>query len=182
MTSANEQRKEDKRRKYDTKYSLAICVPGGEIVSTFDCPLKIELGAAYVQCTIVLGGATQQIVDEADRSLHDALCVLSQSVKETRTVSGRGCSEMLMAEAMSKLAAKMPGRRQGGHHHGDLCQIFENAARYNFRQHIDEREVGDVAALGKTESFQVKNRILLCGTEAAQMIRCVYNIIRAAPQ
>nr|KAG5702826.1 hypothetical protein BaRGS_001908 [Batillaria attramentaria] len=81
---------------------------------------------------------------------------------------------MLMAEAMSKLAAKMPGCRQGGHHHGDLCQIFEND--------IDEREVGDVAALGKTESFQVKNRILLCGTEAAQMIRCVYNIIRAAPQ
>lgn len=41
-------------------------------------------------CTIVLRGATQQILDEAERSLHDALCVLSQTVKETRTVYGGG--------------------------------------------------------------------------------------------
>ena len=41
-------------------------------------------------CTIVLRGATQQILDEADRSMHDALCVLSQTVKETRTVYGGG--------------------------------------------------------------------------------------------
>lgn len=41
-------------------------------------------------CTVVLRGATQQILDEAERSLHDALCVLSQTVKETRTVFGGG--------------------------------------------------------------------------------------------
>ena len=41
-------------------------------------------------CTIVIRGATQQILDEAERSLHDALCVLSQTVKETRTVFGGG--------------------------------------------------------------------------------------------
>ena len=41
-------------------------------------------------CTIVLRGATKQILDEAERSLHDALCVLSQTVKETRTVYGGG--------------------------------------------------------------------------------------------
>ena len=41
-------------------------------------------------CTIVLRGATQQILDEAERSLHDALCVLAQTVKEPRTVFGGG--------------------------------------------------------------------------------------------
>lgn len=41
-------------------------------------------------CTIVLRGATQQILDEAERSLHDALCVLAQTVKEPRTVYGGG--------------------------------------------------------------------------------------------
>lgn len=41
-------------------------------------------------CTIVLRGATQQIIDEAERSLHDALCVLAQTVKDTRTVYGGG--------------------------------------------------------------------------------------------
>lgn len=39
---------------------------------------------------MVLRGATQQILDEAERSLHDALCVLAQTVKETRTVYGGG--------------------------------------------------------------------------------------------
>ena len=41
-------------------------------------------------CTVVLRGATKMIVDEAERSLHDALCVLTQTVKETRTVFGGG--------------------------------------------------------------------------------------------
>jgi T-complex protein 1 subunit beta len=38
----------------------------------------------------VLRGATQQILDEAERSLHDALCVLAQTVKDPRTVYGGG--------------------------------------------------------------------------------------------
>lgn len=47
----------------------------------------LPLGEA---CTIVLRGATQQILDEAERSLHDALCVLAQTVKDPRTVYGGG--------------------------------------------------------------------------------------------
>ena len=49
----------------------------------------VPLGEA---CTIVLRGATQQILDEAERSIHDALCVLTSTVKETRTVYGGGNS------------------------------------------------------------------------------------------
>ena len=41
-------------------------------------------------CSIILRGATQQILDEAERSLHDALCVMTQTVKETGTVFGGG--------------------------------------------------------------------------------------------
>ena len=41
-------------------------------------------------CTIVLRGATQQILDEAERSIHDVLCVLSQTVKEPRICYGGG--------------------------------------------------------------------------------------------
>ncbi|KAI8022767.1 T-complex protein 1 subunit beta [Camellia lanceoleosa] len=33
-------------------------------------------------CTIVLRGASNHVLDEAERSLHDALCVLSQEVAE----------------------------------------------------------------------------------------------------
>ncbi|XP_016390658.1 T-complex protein 1 subunit beta [Sinocyclocheilus rhinocerous] len=106
-------------------------VTGGEISSTFDHPELVKLGRCKLieevmigedtlihfsgvdmgeACTIVLRGATQQILDEAERSLHDALCVLAQTVKETRTVFGGGCSEMLMAKAVSDLANHTPGK------------------------------------------------------------------------
>ena len=41
-------------------------------------------------CSIVLRGATEQIIGEAQRSLHDALCVLTSTVKETKTTFGGG--------------------------------------------------------------------------------------------
>ena len=106
-------------------------VLGGEIVSTFDSPDNVRLGkcdlieeimigedkllkfsgvALGEACTVVLRGATQQILDEADRSLHDALCVLTQTVKEPRIVYGGGCAEMMMATAVSKLAEETPGK------------------------------------------------------------------------
>ena len=106
-------------------------VLGGEITSTFDSPTTVKLGrcdlieeimigedkllkfsgvALGEACTIVLRGATQQILDEAERSMHDALCVLTQTVKETRIVFGGGCSEMLMANAVQNLAAQTPGK------------------------------------------------------------------------
>ena len=89
----------------------SLSAPGGEITSTFDHPELVKLGHCKLieevmigedtlihfsgvslgeACTIVLRGATQQILDEAERSLHDALCVLAQTVKETRTVFGGG--------------------------------------------------------------------------------------------
>lgn len=62
-------------------------------------------------CTVVLRGATSQMIDEADRSLHDALSVLSQTVKETRIVYGGGCSEMLMANRVDDVAKRTEGKQ-----------------------------------------------------------------------
>merc|ERR1719462_188106 len=61
-------------------------------------------------CTIVLRGATQQIVDEAERALHDVLCVLIATIKNDGCVYGGGCSEMLMANAVMGAAAETPGK------------------------------------------------------------------------
>merc|ERR1712168_1104512 len=106
-------------------------VLGAEIHSTFDHPDNVRLGECKCieevmigedtllkfsgvklgeACTVVLRGATQQILDEADRSLHDALCVLTQTVKETRTVYGGGCSEVLMAGKVMDLAVATEGK------------------------------------------------------------------------
>ncbi|KAK3076168.1 T-complex protein 1 subunit beta, partial [Coniosporium uncinatum] len=107
---------------FDGVERLAL-VTGGEITSTFDHPETVKLGHADLieeviigedtlirfsgvaegkACTIVLRGATEQLLDEAERSLHDALAVLSQTVANPKTTLGGGCAEMLMAKAVDQ--------------------------------------------------------------------------------
>jgi len=201
-------------------------VLGGEIVSTFDSPETVKLGrcdlieeviigedkllkftgvALGEACTIVLRGATQQILDEADRSLHDALCVLTQTVREPRIVYGGGCSEMLMANAVSNLAQQTPGKESiameafaralrklptiiadnAGFDSSELIsQLRANhASGYKtFGLNMDIGRVEDVQKLGITESFHLKRQVLLSASEAAEMILRVDDIIKAAPR
>ena len=51
------------------------------------------------------------MLDEAERSLHDALCVLSQTVNDSRVLLGGGWPEMVMAKAVDELARKTPGKK-----------------------------------------------------------------------
>jgi chaperonin GroEL (HSP60 family) len=60
-------------------------------------------------CTIVLRGASSHLLDEAERSLHDALCVLTETIKETRVLCGGGCCEMMMACAVDKQIPSIEG-------------------------------------------------------------------------
>lgn len=201
-------------------------VTGGEIVSTFDNPDLVKLGTCdYIEqvmigedillkfggvalgeaCTVVIRGATQQIIDEADRSLHDALCVLAATVKESRIVYGGGCSEMLMAVAVNNAAAKTPGKEAVAMESfaralQQLPTIIADNAGYDSSQLVSELraahtsakctkglnmdlgQVADMKNLGITESFVVKRQVLLSAAEAAEMIMRVDNIIKAAPR
>jgi len=210
---------------FDGIERLAL-VTGGEIVSTFGNPELVKLGQCDLieeimigedklikfsgvplgeACTIVLRGATQQIIDEAERSLHDALCVLAQTVKNTKTVFGGGCSEMLMANAVSLLAAKTPGKESvamesyakslrqlptyiadnAGYDSAQLVSELRAAhseGKQTYGLNMDEGKIDDMVKLGITESFQVKLQVVLSASEAAEMIIRVDNIIRAAPR
>ena len=116
---------------FDGVERLAL-VTGAEIASTFDHPESVQLGhcdlieevligedtlirfsgvAAGKACTVVLRGATNQLLDEAERSLHDALAVLSQTVKEPRTTLGGGCAEMVMAKAVDNAAQNVVDKK-----------------------------------------------------------------------
>lgn len=68
----------------------------------------VALGEA---CTVVLRGASTHLLDEAERSLHDALCVLNATVQEPRVIYGGGWAETRMAKAVDELAAKTPGKK-----------------------------------------------------------------------
>ena len=106
-------------------------VTGGEIAFIFDHPQPVMLGSCKLTeeviigedkhlhfsgvalgeaYTIVLHGTTQQILYGTERSLHDALHVLAQTVKDSATVYREGCFEMLMAHAVTQLASKTPGK------------------------------------------------------------------------
>lgn len=54
----------------------------------------------FFRCCLPPPCCSKHVLDEAERSLHDALCVLTQTVKETRTVPGGGCTEIAMAAAI----------------------------------------------------------------------------------
>ena len=59
----------------------------------------------------MLRGASTHIVDEAERSLHDALCVLINTVKNTKVVYGGGNSEIQMSLAVDKLTSTVKGKQ-----------------------------------------------------------------------
>lgn len=47
---------------------------------------------------------TSQIIDEAKRALHDALCVVRNLVKDNRVVYGGGAAEICASIAVAKKA------------------------------------------------------------------------------
>ena len=47
---------------------------------------------------------------------------------------------------------------------------------------MEQGSVGDMEALGITESFQVKRQVLISAAEAAEMILRVDDIIKSAPR
>ncbi|KAL6492986.1 T-complex protein 1 subunit beta [Orobanche gracilis] len=209
---------------FDGIERLAL-VTGGEIASTFDNPDSVKLGHCKLieeimigedklihfsgvemgqACTIVLRGASPHMLDEAERSLHDALCVLSQTVNDSRVLFGGGWPEMVMAKAVDELARKTPGKRSHAIEAFSRALvaipiiIADNAgldsaelvAQLRAEHHKEESTagidvitgtVGDMAELGISEAFKVKQAVLLSATEAAEMILRVDEIITCAP-
>ncbi|OLS24744.1 MAG: Thermosome subunit alpha [Candidatus Heimdallarchaeota archaeon LC_3] len=62
--------------------------------------------------TLLIRGGTELVVDEAERSIHDALCVVRNVVEDGRIVPGGGAPEMAISAALEKFATTLPGREQ----------------------------------------------------------------------
>ena len=140
------------------------------------------------------------MVDEAERSLHDALSVLSQTVQETRTVLGGGCSEMLMSCAVDNLAKTIEGKKVlaveafaralrmiptilADNAGWDSSELVARLRKRHF-EGIDANDdggkrvgldmelgdIGDMRDLGITESYKLKRQVVISASEAAEMI------------
>lgn len=175
-------------------------VLGSDILSTFDTPEEAVLGtcdsieemmigedkvikfsgcAKNEACTIVLRGSGAHILDEAARSIHDAICVLIAAVKHHKTLYGGGNSEMRMSLEVDELAKTLQGKQSiaveaFARALRQLPTIIADNAGYdsaeivaNLRSEIYsggisaglnmfKGEVDDMAALGVTECYRVK--------------------------
>ena len=52
--------------------------------------------------TILIRGSSGLVVDEAERSLHDALCVMRSLIKVPSLIPGGGVPEIHLSQALSK--------------------------------------------------------------------------------
>ena len=78
--------------------------------TTKDKMLVIEECKNSKAVTIFLRGGTQMIIDEAKRSMHDALCVVRNLVRDSRVVYGGGAAEIACSLAVSQQADKVSTR------------------------------------------------------------------------
>lgn len=79
---------------------------GGERFNFFtDVPLSRT-------CTFVLRGGSEQFVEEAHRSLHDALMVVKRSRENMHVVAGGGAIEMELSRHIRKHAKLIEGKQQ----------------------------------------------------------------------
>ncbi|KAF4553905.1 TCP-1/cpn60 chaperonin-like protein 1 [Elsinoe fawcettii] len=212
---------------FDGVERLAL-VTGAEVASTFDHPESVKLGhcdlieeviigedtlirfsgvAAGRACTVVLRGATEQLLDEAERSLHDALAVLSQTVANPKTTLGGGCAEMNMSKAVDQAGQNVGGKKalavegfakalrqlptiladNAGLDSSELVArlrkaIYNGMTSSGLDLLTPGGGVADMRELGVVESYKLKKAVVSSASEAAELLLRVDNIIRAAPR
>lgn len=74
--------------------------------------LVIEECANTRAVTVFVRGSNKMIIDEAKRSLHDALCVVRNLVRDNRIIYGGGAAEISCSVAVEDAAVKSPGLEQ----------------------------------------------------------------------
>ncbi len=106
---------------------------GGRIVTGLDDLSKDDLGhAALVEerkveedkwvfiegcknpkaVTLLIRGGTQRVVDEAERSVHDAIMTVKDVLENPMIVGGGGAVEEEMSHQLMKWSSTLPGREQ----------------------------------------------------------------------
>jgi thermosome len=194
---------------------------GGKLITNLDDATKKDLGYAQLveerkigddkmtfiegcknprAVTILIRGGTERIVDEAERSLHDALCVARDVVEEPKIVAGGGAPEMEVAKVLKAYAETLPGREQLA----VMCfaealeaiptTLAENAgldpidiiselrARHEKGEiwagvEVHTGKVKNMKEVGVFEPIAVKKQIIKSCTEAASMLLKIDDII-----
>ncbi len=153
--------------------------------------------------SILIRGGSQRVVDEAERSIHDAIMVVKDVLEKPMIVAGGGAPEEEMAQYIREEAKKLSGREQlAALAFADALEaaipltLAENAgmdpldvqvqlraahSKGNIWHGVDaySNKVEDMSKLGVFEPVSVKEQVVKAATEAATMILRIDDVIAA---
>jgi thermosome len=153
--------------------------------------------------TIVVRGGTEHVVDEAERSLHDALCVVRNAIEDGKIVPGGGAPEAEVAKQLRDYAVKVGGREQlaieafadavesipltlaenAGLDPVDIMVALrakhESVATPSYGVDVFTGKIRDMLELNVVEPLRVKLQVVKSATEAANMILKIDDVIAA---
>jgi len=153
--------------------------------------------------TIVVRGGTEHVVDEAERSLHDALCVVRNAIEDGKIVPGGGAPEAEVAKQLRDYAVKVGGREQlaieafadavesipltlaenAGLDPVDIMVALrakhESAVASSYGVDVFSGKIRDMLELKVVEPLRVKKQAIKSATEAASMILKIDDVIAA---
>jgi len=150
--------------------------------------------------TILIRGGSQRVVDEADRSIHDALMVVKDVVEKPSIVAGGGSPEAYLATELNAWADTHEGREQlaikqyaeafesipltiaenaGMDPIDALIELRANQSGGKKTAGINAKEgkIGNMLSIDIVEPLAVKEQIIKSATEAACMILRIDDVI-----
>jgi len=150
--------------------------------------------------TVLIRGGSQRVVDEVDRSIHDALMVVKDVVEKPSIVAGGGSPEAYLAAELNEWSSSSEGREQLAiKQYAEAFEsipltIAENAGmdpidtiitlranQSNGKQTVGinakESKIGNMLSLDIVEPLVVKEQIIKSATEAACMILRIDDVI-----
>ena len=150
--------------------------------------------------TLLIRGGSQRVVDEAERSIHDAMMVTKDVLEKPAVVAGGGAPEAQIAHQLRKWAEKLTGREQlAAQKFADAMEaipltLAENAGLDIIDTQVDLRAkhsqgkkwagisvvdagVVDIYSKNIIEPLKVKEQIIKSSVEAASMLLRIDDVI-----
>lgn len=130
-----------------------------EFGTTKDRMLVIEQPEESKTVTCFIRGSNKMIIDEAQRALHDSLCVVRNLIKDSRIVYGGGAAEVTMSLAVSEEADKQRGIHQYA------FKAFANALDTVPMTLAENSGLDPIETLSTLKSKQLKENIPVFGVD-----------------
>jgi len=150
--------------------------------------------------TVLIRGGSQRVVDEVDRSIHDALMVVKDVVEKPSIVAGGGSPEAYLAAELNEWSSSSDGREQLAiKQYAEAFEsipltIAENAGmdpidtiitlranqssgKQTIGINAKESKIGNMLSLDIVEPLVVKEQIIKSATEVACMILRIDDVI-----